>query len=274
MNAKGLTPAELEVVHAEILNMLVLFDKFCRKHELTYWIEGGTLLGAVRHNGFIPWDDDGDVSMPRKDFQRFLTLAKNNFNEKYFIQDTSTDPAFKKKMLKIRLNGSLAVEIDESDSEPYHQGIFIDVLACDFLPAGFVKFRLWYIHIFRPYSYKLKKDRKKVLRRFVVRKIASPIFKGVNYLILLIYKKLAFLFDGRIPFSYLTHHVTEEAPTLVKDILPVVRLSDDFCGYNFLGPKNVTAYLTSYFGSDFMKIPSAENRMSHLTRVHLFSSEN
>ena len=69
-------PGTLARVQQIETNMLEAVDRICRKHGLTYWIDGGTCLGAVRHKGFIPWDDDIDVGMPMDDFLRFEELAK------------------------------------------------------------------------------------------------------------------------------------------------------------------------------------------------------
>lgn len=70
---------DIQEIHSVLLNMLIDFDTICRKHKLTYYMVGGTLLGAVRHNGFIPWDDDIDIGMPRPDYERFVNLAQTEF---------------------------------------------------------------------------------------------------------------------------------------------------------------------------------------------------
>ena len=83
----------LDQIHAEELETLVDFDEFCNEHGLRYSLAGGTLLGAVRHKGFIPWDDDIDVGMPREDYERFLQIAQKECGEEYFLQTVDTDRA-------------------------------------------------------------------------------------------------------------------------------------------------------------------------------------
>lgn len=76
------------------LSILIHFDKFCKQHDIRYWLAYGTLLGAARHNGFIPWDDDIDVMMPMEDYRKLLSIAKSNsglFDENYRIASTSID---------------------------------------------------------------------------------------------------------------------------------------------------------------------------------------
>ena len=66
---------EIKKVQNEILSIFIEIDKLCEKHNLRYYAIGGTCIGAVRHNGFIPWDDDLDIAMPRKDYERFIAIA-------------------------------------------------------------------------------------------------------------------------------------------------------------------------------------------------------
>lgn len=73
-----------EIKNAE-LSILIAFDEFCKKHNLSYFLSSGTLLGAIRHKGFIPWDDDIDVSMPRPDYEKFYELTKFNPIQKNFV---------------------------------------------------------------------------------------------------------------------------------------------------------------------------------------------
>ena len=74
----------LRKAQLRMLDILIAVDKICRKHNIPYWLDYGTLLGAVRHGGFIPWDDDLDISMMKEDYDRFLTIASKELPEQFF----------------------------------------------------------------------------------------------------------------------------------------------------------------------------------------------
>ena len=83
---------EMKKLWAVELDLLAEFDRVCRKHGLTYFVDSGTLLGAVRHKGFIPWDDDIDVAMFREDYRKLPRIAAQEFQHPYFFQTPFTDP--------------------------------------------------------------------------------------------------------------------------------------------------------------------------------------
>lgn len=91
-----------------LLDLMLTFDDVCKKHNLTYFLEAGSLLGAIRHKGFIPWDDDVDVLMPRKDYQKFLELS-NEFVAPYFLQTPYTDEGYFYSFPKIRNSNTTAL---------------------------------------------------------------------------------------------------------------------------------------------------------------------
>lgn len=84
----------LKAVQRRGLELLLLVDDVCSKHGITYFLEGGTLLGAIRHKGFIPWDDDVDIVMPRADYERFVQIAQGELPARFFVQTNETDPEF------------------------------------------------------------------------------------------------------------------------------------------------------------------------------------
>ena len=83
--------SELRKAQYRMLEVLKYLDKICTENHLNYWLDGGTLLGAKRHDGFIPWDDDTDVVMPREDLIKLRKYLKNHKNENYILQNHSTD---------------------------------------------------------------------------------------------------------------------------------------------------------------------------------------
>ena len=123
-NGEGTSLRKAQLREVEIL---VEIDKICRKHNIKYWIDFGTLLGAVRHKGFIPWDDDLDICMLSEDYKKFLTIAPQELPEWLFIQNNDTDPSYRRSICKIRDLNSFFVEQYDDFSAPYKKGIFIDI---------------------------------------------------------------------------------------------------------------------------------------------------
>lgn len=121
-------PEILRKAQSIMLDMLIEFDALCTKHQLQYWLDSGTLLGAVRHQGFIPWDDDIDLAMPIEDYNKFLKIAKNELSSEIFLQTSKTDKNFKFDYTKLRSNKASIVEFHEKDTQiKYHQGVFVDI---------------------------------------------------------------------------------------------------------------------------------------------------
>ncbi|MGB3161142.1 MAG: LicD family protein [Carnobacterium sp.] len=112
------------------LEILLEFDRLCKKYGIQYQLFSGTLIGAIRHNGFIPWDDDIDVCMLREEYNRFLEVSIKELNKNYFLQNYHTDKNFQSQYSKIRKNHTRYVENLVQDVN-MHQGIFIDVFPYD-----------------------------------------------------------------------------------------------------------------------------------------------
>lgn len=120
-----ITEEQTKELQKVLLQMMKDFHFVCEKHSLTYFLGGGSCLGAVRHKGFIPWDDDIDIIMPRADYDKLPALLNAELPDKYFYEEIRINEKYDATFMKIRLKGSVCREIFESD--PENAGIFIDV---------------------------------------------------------------------------------------------------------------------------------------------------
>jgi lipopolysaccharide cholinephosphotransferase len=126
---------DLERLQRHQLQVALHVRNLCERHGIRYFLVAGTLLGAVRHQGFIPWDDDLDIGMLREDYDRFIELAQNELPEDYFVQTYMSDPFMPLPYAKIRVNGTVLREVASRDCQ-WHSGIFIDIFPFDGVPAN------------------------------------------------------------------------------------------------------------------------------------------
>ena len=126
------TPEALKKVWQVETDLLQQLLDVCQRYGLRCWVDGGTLLGAVRHKGFIPWDDDIDVCMPRKDYDQLLTLH-SAFKAPYFLQSAYTDTDYFAGHAQLRNSDTAGIRPSASFN-PFNQGIFIDIFVLDGVP--------------------------------------------------------------------------------------------------------------------------------------------
>lgn len=117
--------------HQEVLiELLVEFNRICRTHHIPYIVMCGTALGAVRHKGIIPWDDDLDVSMLRSDYERFIKIAPEELKDQYYLQAEGS-AHWTMNFSKLRKNNTTYLEKYHPKDNKTHQGIYIDIFPCD-----------------------------------------------------------------------------------------------------------------------------------------------
>lgn len=116
------------------MEMLKKLLDVCDKHNLKIWAEGGTLLGTIRHKGFIPWDDDIDMMMLRDDYEKLLKVAPAEFTDPLFFQAPSTESGYVRGHAQLRRSDTTGI-IPADIGQIFNQGIFIDIFVFDFLPA-------------------------------------------------------------------------------------------------------------------------------------------
>ena len=120
-----------------LLDMAKYIDQLCLENNIRYSMMFGTLLGAVRHQGFIPWDDDIDLAFPRSEYDKLKNIFKNNKNDRYIFIDNLNDPKYISPWAKIIDTKTYIVENKKRQSDNY--GIFIDIFPYDRLPSRFIK---------------------------------------------------------------------------------------------------------------------------------------
>lgn len=145
--------AKMKRVWKVEIDLLQVFAELCEKHHLRYWVAYGTLLGAVRHQGFIPWDNDVDVWMPREDYEKLLQIEQAEIPEPYFLQTTLNDNDY--YCPYARLRNSNTTEIGVTRNNRCNNGIYLDVFPLDGFPCEKLtqKFRWHLIHLINIYTH-------------------------------------------------------------------------------------------------------------------------
>lgn len=252
-----------------MLEILLEVTCICEKENISYWLEAGTLLGAVRHKGFIPWDDDMDIGMTRSDYNRFLAIAPKYLDKKYFLQTKETDPAYPLHFAKVRRNDTLLIETGETGKEPYHHGIFIDIFPFDYYSSKtFIDLMCW-SSVFRD---KKKKYHKGSVKRLLIT-FYTNIIMGLPVWIIGQFRKYCekhhniFRGDHAKYFTYALECCPGKG-TLTEDIVPVNYAPDIFEGYGFYIPANPEKVLSLWYGKNYMELPPVEQRKTHAKTIY------
>lgn len=248
------------------LSILEEIDHICRKHSIVYWLDGGTLLGAVRHGGFIPWDDDIDIAMTLDDLKRFVAVAPKELPETLRLQlpavlslskDVLPEPT-KEPIVKVRDLNSFYVEGRDIFDEKYEKGLYVDIFP--FIPypgvsRGFVKCVAR--GLCRSYSVLTK------AHYYSLRSCAELLWFGSKYILYSALWRIAcFLRPAKradnlgnvlINNGYGIMHTTSKTFPLSTVV---------FEGGEFPAPRDVDAYLSDLY-HNYMDVPPVENRKIH-----------
>lgn len=249
-NGEGTT---LRKAQLRMLDILIEVDKICKRHNIPYWLEGGTLLGAVRHGGFIPWDDDLDISVLRKDMRKLKKALIAELPSQFIYQDRWTDFNYPLPISKVRDVRSILKE--ERTFKIQNKGIFIDIIPYENIPNFLIKKKIDYPygHCIRAIhgDYKSKSD---LILSFLCY-LPSLIFVfGTRLLNLCFHNKTM----GHI-YGWKSYNLVH-----TKDIFPLS--CAQFEGQTFSVPSSSDRYLTSLFG-DYMQIPPEDKREVHALEI-------
>jgi len=237
-----------------MLEILDVIDAICVKHGLTYWLCGGSLIGAMRHQGFIPWDDDIDIEMPKKDYLKFLKICIKELPICYRLQIHKTDKLYFNTFAKIRDLNSLINERTKGDQFYKYKGAFVDVFP---------------VTSCNRYLYKASRF---IQKNFIIRPTKYIPFKSFHYCMIPIYHLVTFiyfLFDcidkiiGSKGISAV-YGATFYIPAFdEKKVIPIRRSL--FEGKQICVPNDPDYCLRLQYG-DYMQIPQ-------LDKIHVHASE-
>lgn len=252
----------IQKMQAIELDMLKEVDKICRENDIQYQADGGTLLGAVRHKGFIPWDDDVDIRMLRDDYDRFCEICKTKLNsEKYFLQTHETDDGYRWGYARILRKGTYFSRQNQ-EMLTMKRGIFIDIFPCDGMPEGTIRKRIYNFICFVA---------RKILYSPVGAQHEKNIVKRVTYrMIKVIPKKFAFFLfhilieryrnkDTRLIRTLGWNGPEENLGFQRKWMLESCEL--DFEDMKIKAPVAYNEFLTFMFGKDYMTPPPESKRV-------------
>ena len=135
MDLKAYLDAHRRAVQLKQLDILKQIDAICRRNKIDYWLDGGTILGAVRHGGFIPWDDDIDIAMPLDQLPRFIEAARRELPDHLYIQTPATDPNVRMPIYKVRDKDSFLVEAGDDFARAYGKGLYVDIFPMMLYPS-------------------------------------------------------------------------------------------------------------------------------------------
>lgn len=130
---KKYTAEELDLLHTELYDILGETIRVCQKHDIPYFVIGGTAIGALYDQGILPWDDDIDIGMTRENYNKFLKVAPGELGPSYFLSWIETDPHTPYYFAKVKKNNTLFVE-EMFKNVPMHPGIFVDIFPFDKIP--------------------------------------------------------------------------------------------------------------------------------------------
>lgn len=271
-----ITEEETEKFQKVLLQMMKDIHFVCEKHSLTYFLGGGSCLGAVRHKGFIPWDDDIDVIMPREDYDKFPSLLSTEFPDKYFYEEIRINEKYDANFMKIRLIGSVCREIFESD--PENAGIFIDINPLENVYDNAIlrKIHGYFCELLLLITscVRLKNTAPKIIPYITDKKQLDVIkrklrlgkflsFFSLRKWLLITEKRMCACKNQNSSFVSIPtgrkHYFGEMQPRSVfsKAVLT------DFEDTKFYIMEGFNSYLTGLFGEDYMTPPPKENRERH-----------
>lgn len=257
-----LTDKEIKQIQSIELEMLIEIDRICRKHNIIYSIDGGTLLGAVRHGGFIPWDDDADIIMNRVEYEKLINVIDSELDEnRFYFQDINRTQGYRWGYGKLRRKGTEFVRLNQ-EYMSYEQGIFLDIFVCDNVPNNYLTRCVCNFNSF-------------IFRKAFYSEVGKNTSKGIMRIMYCILNMIPEKLLKKQYASYIRFRNRKETDWVKCLTFPACNktfgykrewyentIDMKFEGINFRACRKYEEYLTFLYG-DYMKLPPQEKRKAH-----------
>ena len=241
-----------------MLEILLEVDRICQKYDIPYWLSSGTLIGAMRHDGFIPWDDDLDIEMMRKDYLRLMKVLPLELPEWLALQNDETDPNYFFFYAKVRDRRSRMLEQNGYDRLWQEQGIYIDIFPMEQHPIWLHKLTEKTVgHMYK--IWRTSTDDDKAIKQ--VRRI----FDLNNKMVFPHLRLLCRLWGGKVITSSMG--IPFHNPRYAEEIFPLT--THEFESYQLPVPGNADAHLRHIFG-DYMQLPDLNKLAPHVGKLEFY----
>ena len=240
-----------------MLDILTEVDRICKKHHIDYWLSSGTLIGAMRHKGFIPWDDDLDIEMMRSDYLRLMEVLPKELPDWLALQNHETDPAYFFYYAKVRDRRSKMLEQNAYDRRWQEKGIYIDIFPMERHPIWLHKLTEKAVgHMYKVWRTSTDDDKaiRQVRRIFDANRRLFPLLR---------------LFCRLLPGKTITSGmgIPFHNPRYAKDIFPLTEA--EFEGRKFPVPHDADSLLRRLYG-DYMQLPDLTTLATHVGQLEIY----
>lgn len=243
--------------------------RICEKHGINYFLDCGSMLGAVRHQGFIPWDDDMDIGMLKEDYERFLEIAPKELSDEFFLDNYQSNPDCALVFSKVRLKGTEYLE-EKGDPNRIHNEIFVDVFPYYYISDNEIE-------------RKIEGFLMAILSQAILSKSGYRVWKGesvlkrikfipTDFLGVILSKKVMFRMVNNL---YSKHHGTKRVCIhsgscydywFFEQSVIASCIDAQFEDETFKIPSKYDVYLSTVYGAHYMELPPENKRVTHLIR--------
>ena len=244
------TTQDIKIIQDRLLNMAVTIRDILSGHNLPYIITYGTLLGAVRHKGFIPWDDDFDFAIFDRYYDQTISALRSELPPDLFLEDEQTEPLFFHDWPHIKdLNSEADYDLFPQDGLYSHKGISVDL------------YRTCEVSLDKAIDFRKRKYDEYLTRKLHHKLITLPEYEKLKEDMFAFASKNNYSGNQQVFFMAPRY----KDPLNIDDFFPLREYT--FCGEKFLGPTNPDRLLETWYGKNFMSLPPEKDRESHYTKV-------